>query len=258
MIFLALFLLISVSGWWIARRATLDRRVIGLRLAMLGSLLLALALPRSQANQQVSPLILLVDQSANLPAELRDAAWNEAVSFYEQQIEQRPVRLLAFGADVRVSQTNQRPAIDPNGSDLAGALQFAGGLLPQGGEIILLSDGASTTANVQNQVSTFAQRAIRLHSVPIRYPETDIRVESLIVPPALREGERFSADVVLYSSVNGQVRLELSSDGVGLSWSNDRSCARSQSRFLSINCWRAWFSQFSGNPARHQRSTTSQ
>lgn len=216
MIFLGLFLVIVLSGWWIARKTTLDWRVVGLRLASLACILLALALPRNQANQQSSPLILLVDQSANLPSELRDAAWNEAVRFYQQQIEQRPVRLLAFGADVRVSQTNQRPAIDPNGSDLAGALQFAGGLLPQGGDIILFSDGASTTTNGQNQVSTFAQRSIRLYGVPISYPETDIRVESLIVPPALREGERFSADVVLYSSVAGQVRLELSSDGVGL------------------------------------------
>lgn len=216
MIFLGLFLIIGLSGWWIARKTTLDWRVVGLRLASLACILLALALPRNQANQQSKPLILLVDQSANLPSELRDAAWNEAVRFYQQQIEQRPVRLLAFGADVRVSQTDQRPAIDPNGSDLAGALQFASGLLPQGGDIILLSDGASTTTNGQNQVSTFAQRSIRLHGVPMSYPETDIRVESLIVPPALREGERFSADVVLYSSVDGQVRLELSSDGVGL------------------------------------------
>ncbi|HEY1017329.1 MAG TPA: hypothetical protein VGE07_31735, partial [Herpetosiphonaceae bacterium] len=126
------------AGWWLARKrgARLAPGPTILRALLLALLLLALANPVRGGSATLAPLIILADQSASVPAEQRAQTWAEAQELARRLGPQRPVRLIAFGADASVALTDQQPAINPEGSDLAGALGLAGGLLPDGGQVV--------------------------------------------------------------------------------------------------------------------------
>ncbi|HYF64779.1 MAG TPA: VWA domain-containing protein [Herpetosiphonaceae bacterium] len=205
----------GLAGWWMLRRSQLSRLAIGLRLLIVALLLGALANPVRPGSVPPPALVLLVDQSLSLPAEARAAQWAEARAAAERLRPFRPVQLVAFGADAALAINDQVPAINADGSDLAGALQLAGGLLPDGGEVVLVSDGAPTTP-VAGATAGLPARQIVVNTVAVTSAISDVRLESLQVPTALRQGERFSADLVVWSSLAGPARLELSGDGAPL------------------------------------------
>ncbi|MBA3469110.1 MAG: VWA domain-containing protein, partial [Herpetosiphonaceae bacterium] len=211
-----LFIILSLAGWWLARGSRLSRAAAGLRLAIVALLLAALANPTQPGSPPPLPLVLLVDQSASLADDQREQLWGQAERAAEQLRPFRPVRLVSFGADAALATGSAPPAINPDGTDIAGALRFAAGLLPTGGEVVLISDGGATTSGAAAELPSLKQQGILINTVPLTTSGVEVRVESLRVPAALREGERFSADVIIWSSDYGQARLDLSSDGAPL------------------------------------------
>jgi uncharacterized membrane protein len=207
-----LFLMLCLAGWWLARGTRLNRGAVGLRAAIVLLLLAALTNPTRSGSPPPLPLVLLIDQSASLPGAQRAQLWQEAQRAAERLRPFRPVRLVSFGADAALATGAQPPAINPDGTDIAGALRFAAGLLPAGGEVVLVSDGGATTPAAAAEVPGIAAQGILINTVPLTTTGAEVRVESLRVPAALREGERFSADVIIWSSAAAQVRLDLSGD----------------------------------------------
>jgi uncharacterized membrane protein len=205
----------ALAGWWMLRRTQLSRLAVGLRLLIVALLLAALANPVRPGSAPPPALVLLVDQSLSLPADVRAEQWTAAQAAAERLRPFRPVQVVAFGADAAVATGGEVPAIAAQGSDLAGALQLAGGLLPDGGEVVLVSDGAPTTP-IAGATAGLPARRIVVNTVALTSTTSDVRLESLQVPAALREGERFSADIIIWSNLSGPARLDLSSDGAPL------------------------------------------
>ena len=207
-----LFITVCLLGWWLARGARLHRLAVGLRVAIVALLLAALANPTRAGTSPPTPLVLLVDQSASLPVATRSQTWDAAQTAAANLRPFRPVQVVAWGADTALATGTQPPAINADGTDVAGALRLAGGLLPNGGDVVLMTDGAATTPNTLAEAPRLVAQGVTVNTVPLTNTAVDVRIESLRVPTALREGERFSADVVVWSSDAGQVRLDLTSD----------------------------------------------
>ena len=213
---ITIFMLLSVAGWWLQRGKPRHPLLLGVRVAIVALLLAALWNPVQRGSLAVNPIVFVVDQSASLPADVRSEAWNQASAAAERMRPFRPVRVIAFGADAAPATDSISPTINPDGTDIAAGLRLAEGFLPSGGDVVLVSDGGATTNDAAIVTRRWQTRGITLNAVPIEYQQTDVRLESLRVPPALREGERFSADVVFESSVAGQIRLELTGDDAPL------------------------------------------
>ncbi len=217
MIFLGLlFIILCLAGWWLARGQRPSRAAVGLRVAIVALLLAALTNPTQSGSPPPTPLVLLVDQSASLASEQRDQLWQAAQRAAAELRPFRPVRLVTFGADAALATGDQPPAINQDGTDIAGALRFATGLLPTGGEVVLVSDGGATTPGAAAELPGITAQDILINTVALTTTGVEVQVESLRVPAALREGERFSADVIIWSSAVGQVRLDLTSDAAPL------------------------------------------
>ncbi|HEY1016740.1 MAG TPA: VWA domain-containing protein, partial [Herpetosiphonaceae bacterium] len=57
-----------------------------------------------------------------------------------------------------------------------------------------------------------AARGVRIDGLALEGAALDVRIESLRVPPALREGERYAADLVIVSSAPASINLRLTED----------------------------------------------
>lgn len=212
----SVFIGLCLAGWWLARGTRLNPVMVSLRMLIVALLLGALLNPTRSGALLPGPTVLLVDQSASLPAQVRQQSWQAAQAAAERLRPFRPVRVVAFGADAALATNDQPPAINADGTDIAGALRFAAGLQPTGGAVVLITDGGATTADAVIEAARLKTQGISVSTVPLTTTGTEVRVESLRVPAALREGERFSADVVLWSNTATQVRLDLTSDNAPL------------------------------------------
>jgi len=180
-------------GWRSRHEASGRRRLVGLLLGLTGlCLVVAAAAPELSARDQAQGLVALVDLSPSLPAAVREAAVDRA-------------RRLAAAGDrtawigfarepVRVPDAAALATLAGGGlagpTDLTRALDAARLLLPEGGRVLLLSDGnhlgpvAGPGASSPQQAAAALPRAgIALHTVPVwPDPAPDVALLALRAP----------------------------------------------------------------------------
>lgn len=218
-------------AWWLARtsRAYLPpgrrRAALIARLVVSALLPLALARPVVVWPAAGTDVVFLLDRSASVGA----AGARQAEEWLRGA-------MVAMGADDRAavvtfgkSAAVERPlehggdlprlpllADDPNSTDLAAAIRTGLGMLvPEAARrLVLLSDGQENLGSAREAARLAAAAGVPIEVVPIGQPaEREVSALSLDTPPRLREGERFSATLIVRSSVFTPAQVLITADG---------------------------------------------
>jgi len=213
-------LLVALVVGWARRVKARSGWAVGVRLVIVTLLVLALANPGGQTAANVTRLVVLVDRSASMSdADLTALQRAIAARFAMPQS-----LVVQFAAQPQLVPDPKETWLElPDreaGSDIAGALNFAGQLLAGGrGSVVLISDGAQTEGDALNAVQALAERGLRVDVLPLQaaLPVPEAAIESIQVPPALWTGESFEVAVNLYSTspVTATVRLMRDDEAIG-------------------------------------------
>ncbi|HKV56383.1 MAG TPA: VWA domain-containing protein [Candidatus Binataceae bacterium] len=202
-----------------------------LRLATFVALVLMLAglrVPfRAAANQMAT--VIAVDES-------RSIAPDQAQSMRAQIDEIRRasgirdrVAVVGFGRDARLLTPLQDPrlpipsfeGVDPDGTDIAGALTTAEGIFPSAAEkrLVLLTDGNETQGNVLDELPALAQDGVRIFTVmPPPSAVARVAITAFDAPGVVRAQTSFALRLDIQSEASRPVEanIDLSGDGAAL------------------------------------------
>lgn len=208
--FLLLLTLIPlIIGGWLWRRGRLPAAALALRVIIVTLIIGALANPivlQGRIESASAPLmVVLVDQSDSLTDEGKAALRARAAALAASS--GSPTQIITFGTTAAAEQS----APPGDQTDIAAALRAARGLIGAGGgRVALLSDGLQTRGDALAEA-----RALALAGIPVdtEYYQAPARPEFWIAaietPATLREGEEFTAQIVMFSTVAADAQLEL-------------------------------------------------
>jgi uncharacterized membrane protein len=206
-----LALLPLLAAIWLARPGRVGGLALALRLTMIGLLVVAMAdpaLPQAAAPTE-GVLVLAVDQSDSLGEEGRAVLRERAVALARGHAGSS--QIIFFSGDIAAAdETAAAPALRAEQTDIAGALRAARGITSGGGRVVLLSDGVETRGDALAEARALAAAGVPVDTVtytPQDRPE--VWVTAVEAPATLREGETFTAEVVIRSTGPTVVRLEL-------------------------------------------------
>lgn len=251
----ALVLPLFVWGAWgsLVDLPTVQRRVaLAVRLALVATLVLALARPAQERDATRVSAVVLVDTSESIS----DASLAAARAYVRRAIETRgenDLQLVTFAgrphrvalpAPTAVTAAIQRVAPEANeapATDVQAAMRLAYGLFPAGHlrRIALVSDGLETHGDLLEEATRAAELGVRVHHHVLDEgapPEVAIRTVSL--PDGLRVGENFEVRATVFATRPVRARLRLYQGAVlnGLDAVRDLDLARgdTQVTFTSV------------------------
>ena len=202
-----------LGGALLARGRGVPKTALLLRALIICAVLGAIADPVRPGTAGPAPLLVLVDQSASLVPEARQAAWQTALRIRAERSDADTI-VAAIGADVAVVAEGEAPEVDAEGTDLARALDLARGLQASGGRVLLISDGGATTPGADAVARQLGAAGIHVDVLPLEAgTQPDARVASIQLPAGLRAGQSFRGSVVVESSFAGPAELQLSFNG---------------------------------------------
>lgn len=190
--------------WWRTRPNRIAARAV--RALCLACLVAALAGAYLVIGDEGRDLVVVVDRSRSMPTDALDDA-EEIVRLAQSQRESGDrLSVVSFAARPAVEMAPSATEVfdgfgaelDPDGSDLAGALELALGLVPRErpGAILVLSDGATTTALPEGVAQRAAARGLSIFARPAERDTTvDLSVERIELPDAVGEGEPYQFSV---------------------------------------------------------------
>ena len=190
------------------------------RLAMLVLLVLIAAVPLAPLGGKGVDVVVIVDLSRSMPAESRARALEIIGLIEERRAAGDRVGIVTYGREARIERLLEEfgeadvlvQAIDPDGSDLGGAISLAASLIPRDrpGRLLLLSDGEANGAPVTAAAHEAAARGIPVDvRVFGRGEAADLAVEALDLPGVVDEREpfQFTAAVRADRSVDAEAVL---------------------------------------------------
>ena len=218
------FLLGLVVLLVLRRRFVHGRLVTTLRVLVLFFVLGVLAGPELAGRATGRDLVLLVDRSRSVPLGVLDAAKEHADLAAEHAQPGDRIGMVVFGRDAVVAQAPvegyryRRPevAVDPDGTDLAEAVETALAVIPPGraGSMLVLSDGERTGRDAGSAARHALRRGIRIDAVPLRRPGLfDVAVEDLAVPGEVAAGEPYQGSVWVRADRPVEATFTLLRDG---------------------------------------------
>jgi uncharacterized membrane protein len=219
----------SLAGLGPVRRCA----AIGLRCLLIALLAFALAEPRFRQPNDTVTVLFVVDRSLSVPPEIdpkappdskeatEDLRWKRLQRFMKESVEKRgddhkrdKYGLIVFGRQPRLElppsdakkfgYAETPGAVDPNYTDIAGALKLALASFPEGTgkRVVLLSDGNENLGNAVEQARLAEKNGLQIDVVPLaaNYKnETEVLVQSVEAPPLTEQGSRFPIRVLLRS-----------------------------------------------------------
>jgi len=227
-----LLLLVPAALWlyW-AWRSTL--RLSGRRRGIAFTVRALIALLLIAAASGMSPtmrgdyraVVFVADRSASVADDARIARWiGEAIAGKDEG-DRAGVVSVGRTAAVERPLTHEggapalRADLDPDFTNLTDGLRLAASMLPDGGRIVLLSDGRNNTGDAIRQSRLLRARGIAVDIVPLAgRTAADAAVESLVVPAAVKLGERFTIELEVAATLEGEAEIRL--------FENEREIAR--------------------------------
>lgn len=216
----------------------------GLRGAAAVALVAAIALALIDDGDD-APTVIVLDRSASIDPAMtaRERAWVR--SAVEEGACADPCRVVAFAGTASfagVSSGGLLPAgatLGADATDLAAATRLATGALPDGGRVVLLTDGFDSTpgAGLAAALADARRAGVRIDAVPLtgavrgagaggdganvddgRFDarERDAAVTRLVVPSPLRAGDELTVQATVRSTVAGRAAIALALDGAVL------------------------------------------
>lgn len=208
--FLALLMIVPlIIGGWLWQRGRLPAMALVLRVAIVTLIIIALANPvilHRRIETAAAPLIVvLVDQSDSLTDQGKSALRARAAALAASS--NAPVQIITFGATVAAEGGTLRS----DQTDIAAALRAARGLIgTSGGRVVLLSDGLQTRGDAIAEARALALAGIPVDTEQYQAPAlSEFWIATVETPATLREGEEFTARIVMVSTVATSVQLEM-------------------------------------------------
>ena len=214
------FLLAPIVALLLARRLLSTPPATVLRVLVLLLVAGALAGPYVEAYAPGRDLVLVVDRSRSVPDAVRATVDEVADRVAEEATAGDRVARVDVGREARVvdapregwTRTHSASTVDPDGTDLAGGIDAALGLIPPGrqGSVLLVSDGEATGGDAEAAARRAARRGVRVDVVPLRRAGAfDAAVDELTLPADAAVGEpfQFSAWVRADRPFEGTYRL---------------------------------------------------
>ncbi|MDQ6946246.1 MAG: VWA domain-containing protein [Actinomycetota bacterium] len=200
-----------------------SRIAIGLRLAILVALVLALAGVRTTAAPRNRAVVAVVDLSDSV-ANSEDEASAAVRAMARSKPENDLFGIVTFGHDARVELAPTRTPTfesfetrpDPTFSDLSAALRLAANLVPDGygRQVVLLSDGRQNLGDAAATVANLRAQSVRVDVLPIgRPPRDEVLVAALDAPGQVHTGQASKVNVRLRATDAAAGTVTLQVDG---------------------------------------------
>jgi uncharacterized membrane protein len=185
--------------FWRGRAAALGGAT---RILILLALVLLAAVPIAPLGGRGVDVVVVADVSRSMPEDSRARAL-EVIGLLEQQRSGGDrVGIVTYGREPRIERLPDElgetsafvQQVDPDGSDLGGAIALAASLIPgsRPGRIIVLSDGEANGMPALPAAHEAAVRGVPIDFRPFsRGAGTDLAVESLDLPGVVDEREPF-------------------------------------------------------------------
>ncbi len=225
---LLLVLLIPVLWWSRHARHTLGsiRGVLipTLRCLLILTLVLALADPIWSRSSNDLTVAVVLDRSSSVDEELVESAVHWLQDATRDRGEGDLLALVHAGQSPEAVMMPDRHAPLPwkpmhqlrDATDLASAVEFAKGLLPEEGmhRLLLVSDGLETTGSLLAAADSAATIGLPIDVLPLVYSrDQEVQVERLVVPQRVLPGADVPVQVVLRSEGQRTGRLRFLRDG---------------------------------------------
>ena len=208
--FLALLVIVPlIIGGWLRRRGRLPAMALVLRIVIVTLIIVALANPvilhRRIETTNAPLIVVLVDQSDSLTDQGKAALRARAAELAASS--SAPVQIITFGATVAAEGGTLRS----DQTDIAAALRAARGLIgASGGRVVLLSDGLQTRGDALAEARALALAGVPVDTEQYQAPAlSEFWIAAVETPATLREGEEFTARIVMVSTVATDVQLEI-------------------------------------------------
>ncbi|HEY86104.1 MAG TPA: VWA domain-containing protein [Chloroflexi bacterium] len=197
---------------------------IGLRIAIFGLLVLALADARRSQNADNLSVVFLVDQSDSVGLSGNE----EAIAFIQAALQSPPpddtAGVIAFGANALVEELPQIGlklndiASTPSAgyTNFADAIRLGMAIFPPDSpkRLILLSDGQNNLGDAKSAAQLAAAAGIELSTLALpRQSGPEVRLQSLRAPSALHEREGFDLTLNVESNTATSADVQLFADG---------------------------------------------
>ncbi|RJP34362.1 MAG: VWA domain-containing protein [Candidatus Omnitrophota bacterium] len=221
-----LLLLLAIPVVW---RQAKRVRVLGrgrkklalvLRAFVLLLFILALAEIELLGRGESLTVFFVIDRSSSIPPEEQEFSLAYAQDRLLEIPEKDRAGIIFFGKDAAIQENpgenvklfEYQTIINPEGSDVEGAIGLAMAAFPEGMQkrIVLLTDGNQTRGNAELAAQRVKANGIDLRVLPLRYTYTqDAMVEDVILPSHIREKEPFSTKIIVNAQEAGPARLRL-------------------------------------------------
>lgn len=178
------------------------RVLLALRIAVLALVVTSACGPAVRLPSRAGTLVILADRSASMPPD-SEARQREAIALVASKMPPRStLAVVSFG---RLAVVDRPPGpggfshfatkVDPDGSNLAGALATAVALIPPDspGRILLLSDGRWTGRTPMNAAGRAANAGIAVDCRPMRRSQAgDLAVCRIDAPSSVTPGQSYT------------------------------------------------------------------
>jgi Ca-activated chloride channel homolog len=188
-------------------------------------MLAGLRVPVRAAAQRMA-LVVAVDQSRSIAPDQAEWMQHRVAEIRHILSPLDRIAIIGFGRDAGLLAPLQNPRmpaqhrtnIDPNGTELAGALTTALAVFPDDEEkrLVLLTDGNETEGEVLDEVPAMAQAGVRIFTaVPPPSAIARVAIISFEAPAVVRAETSFALHLDIQSEARVPVntRISLSSDG---------------------------------------------
>ena len=195
------------------------------RIVILAILAVVAAVPLAPLGGRGVDVVIVADLSRSMPADSRTREL-EVIRMLDQRASTGDrVGIVAYGREARIDRLPEEfgtsadflREVDPDGSDLGGAISLAASLISRErpGRLIVLSDGESNGAPVDAAAYEAASRGLPLDFRLFSRSETaDIAVESLDVPGVVDEREPFQFTASVRTDRTVESEAVLFRDGI--------------------------------------------
>ncbi|MCP4839672.1 MAG: VWA domain-containing protein [Planctomycetes bacterium] len=227
-----LVLLVPVLWWSRGARVSLGP-VRGIVIPLLRCLLIvllvcALADPVLSRHSDRQTVAIVLDRSRSMDQSGLDAAVRWLQDSTSNRSESEYLAVVDAGRDATAVMMPDATGVVSlgamNGSfdatDLGGAIEFAKGLLPDGGthRILLVSDGNETAGSLLDAAENAGDAGIPIDVLPVSYVRTgEVMVERIVAPREVKVGESVPLRVVMRSAGPARGRLLMLRDGIPIS-----------------------------------------
>lgn len=184
----------------------------------------ALAWPYRPGAEDGRDVVVVLDRSRSMPAAGAGKAQELATAVAAALQPGDRLGVVTFGRRPALERLPQAAfawpqwtrSIDPDGSDLAAAIDAALAAIPPGrqGSVLVVGDGEATGGDLDAAARAAARAGIRIDTVLIpRGAGDDAAVVDLTAPATVAVGQPFVVTAVVHSDTAGAARLRLYGDG---------------------------------------------